>query len=121
MEVNPRTKAEKEVTIVTIEDQRPNKDRRKYEFPSPLQDDERKKPFVQHDRTAVFSLEALGLEGKEFRVEENTAFALPPDAPQKNYLLKTVTPDSVTVEYPDAAGGRATITINKGALPDMNP
>jgi hypothetical protein len=120
-EVNPRTNVEKDVTIVIIEDQRPNKKGFKYEFPSPLQDDERKKPFIKHDRTAVFSLEALGLGGKEFRVEENTPFALPPDAPQKNYLLKTVTPDSVTVEYPDAAGGRATVTINKGAMPDVNP
>jgi hypothetical protein len=119
-EVNPRTQAEREITYVTIEDQRPNKTGLKYEFPAPLQNDERKNRYVQHDRTAVFSLEALGLDGKEFRVEENTSFALPPSAAQKNYLLKTVTPDSVIVEYPDAAGGRATVTINKGAMPAMN-
>lgn len=118
---NPKTNIEMEVTIVRIEDQRPNKKGTPYEFPAPLPDDERKKDFVQYDRTAVFSLEALGLGGKEFKVEENTTFALPPDAAEKNYLLKSVTPETVTVEYADAAGKRATVTIGKGALPTMNP
>lgn len=118
---NPKTNIELDVTIVRIEDLRPNKKDTVYEFPSPLADDERKKPFVQYDRTAVFSLEAMGLGGKEFRVEENTAFALPPDAPEKNYMLKTVTPETVTVEYKDASGNPATVTIGKGAFPTMNP
>jgi hypothetical protein len=118
---NPKTNIELDVTIVRIEDQRPNKKGDVYEFPSPLADDERKKAFVQYDRTAVFSLEALGLGGKEFQVEERTAFALPPDAAEKNYLLKSVTPESVTVEYPDASGKRATVTIGKGSFPTMNP
>ena len=120
-QLNPRTQIELDVTIVRIEDQRPNKKGDVYEFPSPLADDERKNEFVQYDRTAVFSLEALGLGGKEFRVEEKTAFALPADAAEKNYLLKSVTPEAVTVEYADAAGKRAIVTIRKGALPDMNP
>jgi hypothetical protein len=120
-QLNPKTNIEMDVTIVRIEDQRPNKKGTIYEFPSPLADDERKKAFAQYDRSAVFSLEALGLAGKEFKVEENTAFALPPDAAAKNYLLKSVTPDSATVEYADASGNRATVTIGKGAFPKMNP
>jgi hypothetical protein len=119
--MNPRTKSETDVTIVIIEDLRHNKKGLKYEFPSPLADDERKNEYVQFDRTAVFSLEALGLGGREFQVEENTAFALPPDAAEKDYFLKSVTPDNVTVEYTDANGARATVQIAKGALPDMNP
>ena len=85
-----------------------------------MSDDERKNEHLKFDRTAVFSLEALGLSGTEFKVEENTTFALPPDAPQKDYLLKKVTPASVTVEYPDAQGTRKTVEINKGCLPQLN-
>ncbi|MCU0776928.1 MAG: thrombospondin type 3 repeat-containing protein [Akkermansiaceae bacterium] len=120
-ELNKKINVEMDVTIVKIEDQRPNKKGDVYEFPAPLADDERKNAFVQYDRTAVFSLEALGLGGKEFKVEENTAFALPPDAAEKNYLLKSVTPETVTVEYADPAGNRATVTIGKGSFPNMNP
>jgi hypothetical protein len=118
---NPKTNIEMDVTITRIEDQRPNKKGDVYEFPAPLADDERKNAFVQYDRTAVFSLEALGLGGKEFQVEERTPFALPPDAAEKNYLLKSVTPESVTVEYADASGNRATVTIGKGTFPTTNP
>jgi hypothetical protein len=105
-----------EVTIVRIEDQRPNKKGTVYEVPSPLSED-RRNDYLKFDRTAVFSLEALGLNGKEFKVEENTTFALPPDSPKKDYLAKIVTPDSVTIEYTDPAGQKKTIEISKGALP----
>ena len=120
-QLNPRTQIELEVTIVRIEDQRANKKGVVYEFPSPLADDERKNEFVQHDRTAVLSLEAIGYAGKEFRVEENTAFALPSDAPEKSYLLKSVTPNAIIVEFTDASGKRSAVTINKGAFPIKNP
>lgn len=115
-EVNPRTKIEQEVTIVRIEDQRPNKKGRIYKVPAPFNED-RRAEFYQYDRTAVFSLEALGLNGKEFKVEENTPFALPPGAPNKDFLLKEVTPGNVVVEYPDADGTRKTVEITKGAMP----
>jgi hypothetical protein len=117
-ELNKRINVEMEVTYVRIEDQRPNKLGTVYEIPSPLSED-RMNEFRQFDRTAVLSLEALGLNGKEFKVEENTAFALPPDAPQKDYLLKTVTPDSITVEYPDAQGNRKTVEIKQGSIPNF--
>jgi hypothetical protein len=115
-ELNKKINLEMEVTYVRIEDQKPNKKGTVYELPSPLSE-ERMNEFLQFDRSAIFSLEALGMSGKEFKVEENTAFALPPDSPKKDYLLKKVTPNGVTVEYPDADGSRKTIEINKGAMP----
>lgn len=115
-ELNKRIGIEKEVTIVKIEDQRPNKKGTVYEIPSPL-NEELMNGFAKYDRTAVFSLEALGLNGKEFKVEENMTFALPPENPKKDYLAKTVTPISVIVEYTTSAGEKKTVEINKGAMP----
>jgi hypothetical protein len=118
-ELNKKINMEMEVTIVRIEDQRPNKKGTVYELPSPLPE-ERKTDHIQYDRTAIFSLEALGMEGREFKVEENTAFALPPENPNKNYLLKKVSPDVIVIEYPDADGSRKSIEIKKGQLPNFN-
>lgn len=117
-EMNPKIKMEQEVTIVRIEDQRPNKKGDIYEFPAPLSE-ERRNDFAQNDRTAVFSLEALGNEGKEFKVEERTAFALPPDADKKDYFLKKVSDNSVTVEGPGPDGERITVEIPKGQMPKI--
>ncbi len=119
-ELNKKINIEMDVTIVRIEDQRPNKKGVVYEVPSPLSE-ERKNEHLQYDRSAIFSLEALGMAGKEFKVEENTPFALPPDSSRKDYLLKSVTPAAVTIEYPDAAGGRQTVEITKGAFPALKP
>lgn len=118
-EMNKKVNIEMEVTIVRIEDQRPNKKGTIYEIPSPLSD-LRKNEHLKYDRTAVLSLKALGLEGKEFKVEENTAFALPPGAASKDYMVKSVTADSVTVEYPDASGAKKTVQISKGVLPTID-
>jgi hypothetical protein len=74
------------------------------------------KEHLQYDRTAVLSLEALGLNGTEFKVEENTTFGLPPSSAKNEYLLKKVTPASITVEYTDPQGNLKTIEINKGSL-----
>jgi hypothetical protein len=115
VEMSQSTKIEREVTILRIEDQRPNKKGTVYEIPAPLSPD-RMKEHAKYDRTAVLSLEALGLNGKEFKVEENTAFALPSDNPKKDYLLKKVTPASITVEYTDKNGGKKTVEINKGSV-----
>jgi hypothetical protein len=118
-ELNQKIKVEMEVTIVRIEDQRPNKKGTIYELPSPLSE-ERKTDYIQYDRTAVLTLEALGLEGREFKVEENTTFALPPESPNKNYLIKKVSPEAITIEYPAADGSRKSIEIKKGQLPNFN-
>lgn len=117
-EMNKKINIEVEVTYVRIEDQKPNKKGTVYKIPAPLSE-QRLGEHQKYDRSAVFSLEALGKEGAEFKVEENTKFALPPDAPNKDYLLKTVTPESVTVEYTDEKGATKTIQINKGALPNF--
>ena len=114
-ELNKKINIEMDVTIVRIEDQRPNKKGVTYEIPAPLSE-ERRNEHLKYDRTAIFSLEALGLNGKEFKVEENTKFALPPDSPKKDYLAKIVTPESVTVEYTNPAGETKTFRIGKGGL-----
>ena len=61
----------------------------------------------------MLALNAAGEQGKEFKVTENTPFALPFSNSEKKYLLKTVTANSITVEYKDASGKTATIDIKK--------
>jgi len=115
-EISKSTKVEMEVTWVRIEDQRPNKKGVVYEIPAPL-NEERKNEHLKYDRSAVFSLEAIGLNGTEFKVEENTTFALPPDSPKKDFLLKKVLPGAVTVEFTDGQGVLQTVEIQKGRMP----
>jgi hypothetical protein len=117
-EMNKKINIEMDITYVRIEDQKANKKGRVYEIPAPLAED-RMNDFLQFDRTAVFTLEALGLGGTEFKVEENESFALPPSAPKKDFLLKEVTPQRVVVEYTDASGTRKTVEIGKGAMPRL--
>ena len=118
-EYSQKTKAEMEVTIVRIEDQRPNKKGLVYELPSAFPE-ERKNEYSKYDRTAVLALEALGMEGREFKVEENTAFALPPENSNKNYLLKKASPEAILIEYPETDGSRKLIEIKKGQLPNFD-
>lgn len=115
-EVNPQMNIETEVTWVKVEDQRPNKKGKVYEFPAPLGED-RQNDFLQFDRTAVFVLEAVGQGANEFKVEENTRFALPYDAKDKDYLVKSVTPEKVVIEFKDSEGAPRTVEIQKGAMP----
>lgn len=119
-EMNKGTNSEEEITYARFEDQRPNKKGSIYLVPEGLPD-ARKNQFAQYDRTAVFSLEALGQNGIEFKVEENTTFALPPDSPKKDFLLKKVTPGALTLEYTDSQGNRKTVEVNKGSMPQLNP
>jgi hypothetical protein len=95
------------------EDLKPNKAGEKYESQYGLPDAQIT-ASAYYDRTAVLDLQAIGYEGKEFKVEERTKFALPPDAPEKKYTLKKVTPDAIEVEYTDAAGATQTVEIKKG-------
>ncbi len=117
-EMNPRTNSPSDVTYAKIEDQRPNKKGVIYEFPAPL-NDQLFREHYKYDRTAVFSLEALGMNGKEFKVEENTTFALPPENPNKDYLAKIVTPTSVTIEFTTPSGEKKTVQISKGEMPTL--
>jgi hypothetical protein len=118
-EMNERINEEMDVTYTRIEDQRPNKKGTIYEIPPFSQG--RAPEFAKYDRTAVFSLEALGLEGEEFKVEENNTFALPQTAPEKNYLLKSVTPEKVEVEQTLPDGSKQTIEIPVGGMPNIAP
>lgn len=119
-EVNERMNIETETTWVIVEDQKPNKMGIKYEFPAPLPRN-RMNHFRQFDRKAIFVLDALGLSGREFYVEENNRFALPPDAEQKDYCLKSVTKDQVIIEYKPAGGTVEITKILKGSMPSLQP
>lgn len=119
-QLNSHTKVEEEVTWLTVEDQRPNKKGERYGMPGHIPDGDKPK-FNHYDRTAVLSLKAIGLGGKEFKVEERTSFALPPDAGKKEYLLKKVTPSSIEVEYSASDGTKRSVEIPKGGLPTMPP
>jgi hypothetical protein len=115
-ELNPKINIEVETTYVKIEDQRPNKKGVVYEFPAPMSP-ERMNEHLKYDRSAVLSLEALGFNGKEFKVEENTAFSLPPGGTKLDYFVKSVTPELATVEYTTPAGEKKTVEIKKGNMP----
>ena len=65
----------------------------------------------------MLDLQAIGYEGKEFKVEERTNFALPPDAAEKKYFLKKVTPTAIEVEYEKTPGTKETLEIPKGGTP----
>ncbi len=116
--MNERLKYESDITFAVIEDQQVNKKGTVYEFQAPLSD-QLFKENLKYDRTAIFSLEALGMGGKEFKVEEKTAFALPPENEKKDYFAKEVTPDSVTIEYTTPSGEKQSVQISKGQLPSI--
>ena len=117
-ERNEAIRADVEVTYVKVEDQKPNKIGKVYEIPAQFREADARK-FSHFDRTAILSLDALGMAGKEFKVEENTAFPLPPGAESSNYKLTEVTPDSITVEVTDKDGNKTTHRIAKGETGPM--
>jgi hypothetical protein len=94
------------------EDLKENKKGTTYEVPNRIPNAV-KPQFHNFDRTAVLDLRALGMDGKEFKVEENTRFALPPDGEDKKYLLKTVTPDQIEIEW-EVDGQTQSRVIPKG-------
>jgi len=117
-EFNERINANERRTFARIEDQRPNKKGTIYEFPAPLAE-ANVQLHQQYDRTAVFTLEAIGRNGVEFKVEEFTTFKLPFDGEGPVHKLLAVSPDEVVVEFSDAEGNTRSVTIPKGAMPQM--
>jgi len=111
-----KTQLTQKVKFAIYSDLKPNKEGLEYESQYGLPEAELNAK-AYHDRTAVLELRAIGYEGKEFKVEERTRFALPPDAKEKNYLLKKVTPEALEVEYTDASGAVKTLEISKGGTP----
>ena len=118
-EFNERINANERNTFAIIEDQRPNKLGTIYEFPAPLSQ-ARVNDWQQFDRTAIFTLEAIGRGGQEFKVEEYTTFTLPHDnAEGTTHRLVSVSEDEVVVEFTDPEGNLQTVTIPKGFMPQM--
>lgn len=113
-EHNTKVNTDKDVTFVRIEDQKPNKKGTIYEFPAPL-NDQRAPDFKKFDRTAIFSLEALGEDGKTFKVEENTTFGLPSGIATKNYRVDKITPEAIEIERTDEDGTKHLFKITKGS------
>lgn len=112
--------AEVDVTIVQVEDQKPNKKGVVYEIPAMFRKGDARE-YSQYDRTAILTLAALGMEGKEFKVEERSAFALPPEGADKVYTLKEVTPEKITVEHAVPGGETKTYEILKGSVGPVAP
>ena len=92
-----------------LEDQDPAKQGATYEIPYRLNSGEKAaKMNIYNDYTIVFTLEAVGEGGKEFKVSENQTFSLPAGGTGKAYKLVGVKADaagnatSVTVEFQQA-------------------
>jgi len=109
---NPKLNMEQEFKFVRVEDQKPNKKGKIYELKQNFRDEEIG-TYSQFDRTAILKLDALDQGGTEFKVEENTTFGLPANSEKKDYLLKSVTPEKIEVEYTAADGTKKTIEIPK--------
>ena len=114
-ELNEATKTEMDVTIVEVEDLKPNKLDVKYKIPAMFRRSDARK-FSHFDRSAILSLDALGEAGKEFKVEENTEFSLPDGAGKKMYKLLSVTPDKITVQRTEKDGSKKTLEFAKGDI-----
>jgi hypothetical protein len=118
--MNEAIQAEVDVTIVRVEDQKPNKKGQVYEIPASFPARDQRK-HIRFDRAAVLSLDALGLGGQEFKIEENTTFALPPGDGEKSYKVTEVTPEQVVIEFTDSEGKVETHVITKGAIGPAAP
>lgn len=119
-EMNEAIQAEVEVTIVSVEDQKPNKKGMVYEIPAQFRKADARE-FSYFDRTAVLSLDALGMAGQEFKVEEFTEFSLPPDDASKRFKLTEVTPERIVVEETLEGGETQSFEILKGAVGPAAP
>ncbi len=108
-----RIQAEQPVSIVTVKDLRPNKAGKMYEIPAFFRAADNAK-HLQHDRTALLSLDALGMAGQEIRVEEFTEFILPPGSKNKPFKMAEVTPERITIVETLDDGQTKTHVIEKG-------
>lgn len=114
--LNEKLNAEVDTTFVTVEDQKANKKGMKYEIPALFRrNNEEFQKQSHYDRNAILSLEALGLAGQEFKIDELTEFALPADAKEKRYRLTEVTPEQIVIEEKLTDGKTVTHKIAKGA------
>jgi|694.fasta_scaffold21728_2 hypothetical protein len=91
-----RVEGESNIDFIKVEDQKHNKKGMVYEIPANFRADN-VGIHAKYDRTAKLSLEALGLGGQEFKVEELTDFALPKDAESKRFRMIEVSPTRIVV------------------------
>jgi hypothetical protein len=110
---NERTNSEQKFKFVRVEDQRPNKKGKIYELKQSFRDPQELPLYSQFDRSALLKLDALDQRANTFKVEENTTFGLPSNSDKKDYLLKSVTPEKIEVEYTAPDGSKKTIEIPK--------
>jgi hypothetical protein len=108
-----RIQAEQPVSIVTVKDLKPNKAGKVYEIPAFFRAADNAK-HIQFDRTALLSLDALGMAGQEIRVEEFTEFILPPGSKNKPFKMTEVTPERITIIETLDDGKTKTHVIEKG-------
>lgn len=118
--MNEAIQAAVKVTVVRIEDQKSNKKGQVYEIPASFPTRDQAK-YIRSDRTAILSLEALGLAGQEFKVEENSAFSLPLGGEAKSYKVTIVTAEQVTIEFTSPGGMVKTYVIAKGEIGPAAP
>ncbi|MDB4412197.1 hypothetical protein N9170_01845, partial [Akkermansiaceae bacterium] len=99
----------KDKIFALVEDLKPNKDNVQFEAPYRPSGAEEKKKFFRFDNTVTFTLEAVGQEGKEIVVEENTSFKVTANGETFEYKLievdmgerPNVKPLAAIVEYDD--------------------
>lgn len=112
-EMNERIGTTVTVTILTIEDQKPNKKGKLYEIQSQFRRGNAR-DHSHFDRTAVFTLEAIDAGGQEFKVEEMTEFKFPKGETEATLKLTEVTPEQVTIVETLEDGTSKTYQITKG-------
>lgn len=110
---NPKSGLTEKTRVAEFEDRKHNKKGFKYESIKDLPENEIASR-AYYDRTAVFAIKVPGKDqAVEFKIEELTNFSLPPDGPGRDFFLKEISPDKVTIEYKDQAGILRSVTIPK--------
>lgn len=109
---NDRIDADEDITIIRVEDQKPNKKGMIYEIPANFRVANAAE-FTKYDRKAKLSLEALEFSGQEFKVEELTDFGLPENSEVKNLRMMEVTPNRIVVRETLKDGSTKLHEINK--------
>lgn len=112
---NERLNIDANLRYAIFEDQKEGKNGRRYEIPNRLPKALRGKHY-QFDRTALLSLEGEGMDSDPFRVEEGQNFGLPSESGSKQFLLKSVTPEEVDVEWEEGSDVREKKIALKGSI-----
>jgi hypothetical protein len=93
-----RLNVEEKLRYAIFEDQKATKKGKRYEIPNRLPKVEQFR-YHHFDRSALLSLDGTGLDDDPFSVEEGARFALSPGSKKEVFLLKSVTPKEIIVEW----------------------